>query len=327
MTFVSPTHAWALLNNECSSGGCLRIVETTDGGSTWTDIQPPPVPPGPGFPGTPGASSIRFASATDGWVFGPSLWSTHDDGATWNEIQVPGLLTDTIQQLEVIGPRVAAVGTDQDPTSPGFRIAESPTGSDTWAVTGARSDYGAGPEPTPALVASHGAAWYLQVDRVPIDGQRRSSAGWAAWQPPCSGENGPAVLAATSALELAAACDVGVWGDSASGLPPGVRAFVSHDGGDHFTVVGGALPATGFRTIAMASASVIVVAAYDETGDALLRSNDGGKTWKVVQQLTGGTIRYLGFTTASQGVAIVAGPAEGLLMTHDGGATWSVVHL
>jgi photosystem II stability/assembly factor-like uncharacterized protein len=134
------------------------------------------------------------------------------------------------------------------------------------------------------------------------------------------------VLAAASALELAAGCDVGVWGDSASGLARGVWAFVSHDGGDHFAPVGAALPASGIRTIAMASTSVIVVGAYDDTGDELLRSTDGGKTWTVVQQVTGGTIRYLGFTTATQGVAIVTGLADGLLMTHDGGATWSAVH-
>lgn len=327
VTFVSASHGWALLNAQCSSGGCLRIVETRDGGATWTDIQPPPVKPGDGAIGTPGASSIRFANATDGWVFGPSLWSTHDDGATWNEIQVPGLLANSVQQLEVVGARVAAIGTDQDQTSPGYRIAEAATGSDAWAVTGARSDYGAGPEPTPSLVSSHGTAWYLQVDRVPIDGQRRSSTGWAAWQPPCLGENGPAVLGAGSALELAAACDVGVWGDSASGLAPGVWTFISHDGGDHFAAVGGTLPLSGVRSISMATTSVIVVAGYDQSGDVLLRSTDGGKTWKVVQRVSSGEVRYLGFTTATQGVVILTGTSHGLLMTHDGGATWSVVHL
>lgn len=326
VTFVSATHAWALLNAECSGGRCLRIVETTDGGSTWSDIQPPPVPPGDGGLAIPGASSIRFANATDGWVFGPSLWSTHDDGATWNEIQVPGLEVDSIDQLEVVGPVAVAVGSKADLTAPAFRLAEAAVGGDAWEVVGLESEYGAGPEPTPDLVASHGTGWYFQVDRVPIDGQRRSSAGWATWEPPCAGENGPAVLAAASAAELAAACQVGVWGDSASGLAPGVRTFVSHDGGDHFAPVGGALPASGLRGIAMASASVIVVAGYDDTGDVLLRSADGGKTWNVVQRVTAGGLRYLGFTTASQGVAIVTSLADGLLMTHDGGATWSAVH-
>ena len=326
VTFVSTTHAWALLSAQCSSGGCLRIVETTDGGSTWSDIQPPPASPGNGFPGTPGASSIRFANAKDGWVFGPSLWATHDDGATWTKVHVPGVQDDSVVQLEVVGSRVVAVGTDEDQTSPGFRIAESATTSDAWAVTGARSEVGAGPEPTPNLVATHGTAWYFQVDRVTLDGQRRSSAGWAAWQPPCTGESGPAVLGAASALELAAACQVGVWGDSASGLAPGVWAFVSHDAGDHFAPVGNALPASGVRGIALASASVMAVAGFDETGDELLRSTDGGTTWQVTQRVTGGVIRYLGFTTATQGVAIVSGVEDGLLMTHDGGATWSAIH-
>jgi hypothetical protein len=326
VTFVSATHGWALLDQLCSSGRCLRISETTDGGSTWTDIQPPPVKPGPGFPGTAGASSIRFATATDGWVFGPSLWSTHDDGATWTEITVPGLDAESVTQLEVVHGRATAIGSSGGEESPGFRIADSPTGSDAWGVVGAPSEYGAGPEPTAFLVASHGTGWYYQVDRVTLDGQRLSATGWSAWQPPCTGEGGPAVLAAASALELAAACDVGVWGDSSSGLAPGVWAFASHDGGGHFAAVGGALPIGGIRSIAMASASVILVAGYDETGDVLIRSSDSGLTWSVVQRAAANAIRYLGFTTATQGVLIVSGDADGLLMTHDGGATWSAVH-
>ncbi|MBI3750729.1 MAG: hypothetical protein HY263_03600 [Chloroflexi bacterium] len=273
-----------------------------------------------------GVSSIRFANARDGWVFGPSLWSTHDDGATWNEIQLSGFRADSIQQLEVVGSVVAAVGSTADQVAPAFRLAESAIGGDDWHAVGSKSEYGAGPEPTPTLVSTHGMAWFMQVDRVPVDGSRRVNGAWQAWQPPCADEGGPAVLAAASATALAAACQVGAWGPSAHGFPFGGRLFTSSDGGTRFDPVGDAMPIDGARSIAMATPSVIVVAGPGESGDELLRSGDGGKTWAVVAQYDGRFVRYLGFTTATQGVLLLDTSTNGFLMTHDAGLTWQAVH-
>jgi len=74
------------------------LVETTDGGATWTTVDtavPWPLDPGPG-PAKGGAWALTFLSPTDGWAVvgtppcraptgcaGETLIATHDGGRTW----------------------------------------------------------------------------------------------------------------------------------------------------------------------------------------------------------------------------------------------------
>lgn len=335
VTFASPQLGWVLGDAPCANPPCTSIVRTPDGGRTWVGIPAPRAPLSlasstlPGVPAGSGVNWLRFADALDGWAYGPDLWATHDGGATWHRLTVPGSDSATVVALEAAAGTVHAVIADDG----GFHIASSPVGSDSWRVSSVVLPSGAGPVPTAQLVLSHGGGWVIQVDRAVIDGARLVGGSWEAWTPPCTDVLGPAVLAASSASDLMAACDGGVWGPPADPAAAGEHLYVSHDSGTTFTETGTTLPFESVSGITSSGPSVVLVSA----GPIVTGSFDGGRTWATVltTQTAAAGITDLGFTTATQGVAIVlaprpagstTAPATGaLFMTRDGGHTWSPV--
>jgi photosystem II stability/assembly factor-like uncharacterized protein len=318
VTFVSADDGWVLGTGRCSSAPCTAIARTVDGGRTWAQVSAPDasIVPG-GDQGAPGISGLRFADARNGWAFGPDLWATHDGGTTWSRLTIPGLPADSaiVALASASGTVHAAVLDGGD-----YRVASSPVGVDEFRLSPVRVPVGAGPVPSVQLVLSGSAGWLVENDRTVVGGARIGGDAWVAWQPPCADLVGPAFLAASSPTELAAACDVGLWGS-----PAGDHLFLSHDGGSTFVESGTAVPLQMAAKVAAASPSVIVVGGSDATGAVLVATFNGGRTWAVVARLGAVTIADLGFTTATQGVVITA-PADGpasLLMTRDGGHTWS----
>jgi hypothetical protein len=320
VTFVSPNDGWVLGTGSCSGAPCAAIRRTADGGRTWAAVSAPhaAIVPG-GYQGAPGISGIRFADARNGWAFGPDLWATHDGGATWARLTIAGLPADAaIVALETARGTVHAVVLDgQD-----YRVASSPVGADDFRLSAVRVPVGAGPVPSVQLVLSGVAGWLIENDRTVVGGARLVNGAWVAWQPPCADVVGPAFLAASSPTELAAACDVGLWGTST-----GDHLYLSHDGGSRFVESGAAVPLQMAAQVASASQSVIVVGGSDATGAVLVATFDGGRTWAVVAHLGAVAIADLGFTTATQGVVITASAngTASLLMTRDGGRTWRAV--
>jgi photosystem II stability/assembly factor-like uncharacterized protein len=320
VTFVSADDGWVLGTGSCSGAPCAAIARTADGGRTWAEVSAPHVSivPGPDQ-GTSGISGLRFADARNGWAFGPDLWATHDGGATWARLTIPGLPADAaIFALASANGTVHVAALDgQD-----YRVASSPVGADDFRLSAARVPVGAGPVPSVQLVLSGAAGWLVENDRTVVGGARLVNGVWVTWQPPCADVVGPAFLAASGPTELAAACDVGLWG-----TPTGDHLYLSHDGGSTFVESGTTVPLQMAGQVAAASPSVIVVGGSDATGAVLVVTFDGGRTWTIVARLGAVTIADLGFTTAKQGVVISApsgGPAR-LLMTRDGGRTWRAV--
>ncbi len=320
VTFVSPDDGWVLGTGTCASGACAAISRTADAGRTWSAVAAPAasIVPAPSQ-GNEGISRIRFADARDGWAYGPDLWATHDGGATWARLTIAGLPAGSaIVALEAGNGSVHAVVLDGQ----GFRVASSPVGTDAFRLAAVRVAVGAGPVPAVQLVLSGAAGWLLENDRTVVGGARLVNGSWVAWQPPCLSVVGPAYLAASSATELAAACDVGLWSS-----PTGSHLFVSHDGGSTFVAATTPVPLTTTAGITAASPSVTVVGGSDAAGAALVGTFDGGRTWSVVAPLGTAGLTDLGFTTATQGVVIVtSGNGPGILyMTRDGGRTWGAV--
>ena len=341
VTFASPDLGWALGTTACSTPPCTAILRSADGGRTWAAIPAPgtPISQAPAQPGSsPGVSGLRFADSLDGWAYGPDLWATHDGGATWHRVTIPGLSSGAvIVALEASAGSVHAIAYETS-AQVAVRIASSPVGSDAWTLSPTRVQIGAGPVPQSQLVLSGSAGWLVQVDRTVVGGARLVNGAWVAWAPPCATVMGPAVLAASSPTELVAACDGGIWGTPASAAQQGEHLYVSHDGGATFAQTGTAVPLDGAAAVASPVAGSVLVAGTTAQGAAITGSFDGGQTWQTVLQTgqPGGqaaVFTYLGFTTSTQGVALTAsgaGTGNGqnvgtLYVTRDGGRTWSAV--
>jgi photosystem II stability/assembly factor-like uncharacterized protein len=335
VTFASANAGWVLGAAPCAGGGCAAvIVRTTDGGRTWAGI-PAPVsgiassdsPQGPAA-----VRGLRFANALDGWAFGPGLFATHDGGATWRQIALPGATAESgVMALGTAAGVVHAAFLDATNV---IRIATSPVGADTWTVSPTTMPVGAGPVPQAQFVLSGAAGWLIEIDRTVVGGARLAAGAWQAWQPPCLDANGPAALAATTELDLVAACDVGVWS-----TPTGIHVYASTDGGTTFAEAAAKPPVFNLNGVAVAggpgSSAIVVAGSVSMIGAALFTSFDSGRTWASTYVLTGdvGAFADLGFTTTEQAVAITisatlttGGVSEGhLVMTLDGGRTWSTV--
>jgi photosystem II stability/assembly factor-like uncharacterized protein len=322
-TFTSADDGWLLGTATCAGAPCTAIVRTTDGGRTWASIPAPDAALLPGGSGTSGVSGLRFADALDGWAFGPDLWATHDGGATWHRVSLPGLSADgQVMTLETAAGAVHAVYFDGNAAGL-LAIATSPVGTDAWAVAPTTVELGAGPVPHPQLVLLGTAGWLVEVDRAVVAGARLVAGEWKPWQPPCLDVAGPATLAAASASDLVVACDEGVWS-----TPTGVHLYLSSDGGATFTPAASKVPVFSIEGVAAPAPGVAFVAgSLSGVGSAIVGSFDGGATWTAVHVLQGAGSLDLSFTTAEEGVAISTsgdGTSE-LLMTRDGGRTWSKV--
>jgi hypothetical protein len=182
------------------------------------------------------------------------------------------------------------------------------------------------------MVLQGASGWILDLDRTIVGGASLGTDGaWTPWTPPCLKDNGPAGLAAASASDLAAVCQEGVWGRpegklSSSNTLPFYELYLSTDGGAAFRAAG-VIPGADAGLVAASPAGV--AATVVTAGNGVLSATfDGGKTWQTVASGQPGTATFVGFTTATQGVAVFASQQIGsisstLLMTRDGGHSWS----
>ena len=320
VTFVSATQGFVLGAQTCATGTCTTLASTVDGGSTWTYAAAVPAAiTGP----NPAVSKVRFATKSDGWAFGPQLWSTHDGGRTWNGQATPGPVSDVEASGGVAYALEASCGTE--PCVQGDRLLQTPVSSDAWtAISGPKLADG------PGSLAPHGNTVWVEVFGGGTSTFDMVVAGsnWHRLANPCTAAGadlalvGVAPVSTTQLFELCA-------GDPGAGSETKVVLF-SADGGVHATATSAA-PARGGLASGIAAASTTVVAVPAASGASYVyRSADGGRTWGTPLNQGDGGVGYfdLGFTTATQGVAVYGNPAQGnssLLMTHDAGATWKPV--
>ena len=204
-------------------------------------------------------------------------------------------------------------------------MLKTPVSSDAWtAISGPKLADGAG------SLAAHGTTvWVVangggasSFDMV-VDGSS-----WHRLANPCAAAGADFALAAVapvSSTQLFELCA----GDPGAGSETKVVLF-SSDGGAHATATSAA-PGRGGIASGIAAASTAVVAVPAASGASYVyRSADGGHTWATPLSQGDGGVGYfdVGFTTATQGVAVYGSPAQDsstLLMTHDAGATWKSV--
>ncbi|GAC1312496.1 MAG: hypothetical protein NVSMB16_09330 [Acidimicrobiales bacterium] len=317
VTFVSASEGWVLGRGPCAVPTCpVTLVHTRDGGRTWAPVSPP----------GDDVSAVRFADAANGWAFGPGLRATHDGGTTWRPVTLPGLADGAqVSSVEAAAGSVQAAVVNVAGSGPEVRMETSPVAIDAWRLAGLQVPAGAGPVPHAQVVLHGDRGWLMVVNRQVVGGARLAGGTWQTWTPPCRAAFGPGVLAASSDADLVAGCDAGVWG----GTRRAEDALVSHDDGDTFAAWPAAIPVSAVNAIAtLGGGTAFAGGPAGEQGGVLVATQDGGATWTTVfRQAGGGSWVDLGFTTATQGAAVVSG-ANGssiLLMTRDGGRSWQPV--
>jgi photosystem II stability/assembly factor-like uncharacterized protein len=311
---------WARAWRGCRGGtaSCVTMLHSSDGGTNWS-LAPSPsdavVTPGCS---TPCLYSIRFATPTTGYVFGPkALFMTIDGGAHW--VRQPGGAA-ALETLDNNVLRVVAVPADCDPPGCRYTVESSAIGSTSW-------------QPTGLDATSPGTSDHVALSRsgsmavLTVFGHTAGGAGSAysqlyisqddgrSWTPrtdPCARLAGTEFDAAavTAALDLSIAVICQQRDATSIDVP-----LVSTDRGASFRAgrALGDIPSL----IAAASSSVIVV------GDVgLYRTTDSGRSWRA--ELSDQQFRWLGFESDTVGHAVSEG-GETFWTTTDAGATWTAV--
>ncbi|MDQ1485512.1 MAG: hypothetical protein QOJ62_1205 [Actinomycetota bacterium] len=323
---MSADTGFALGAAPCASGHCTVLVTTHDAGRSWSAVATlPPAVDG----GDPAVAKVRFANPSDGWAFGRQLWSTHDGGRNWRQSGGPLSAVGDLETAGGVAYAIAATAATcaQPPCAGGGKLFRTPVGRDAWqAVGGVALGEGTG------SIALHSRAAWVVSSGGPGAVSFFSSSDGTAWHrldDPCARVGSEWALAGVAPVSSTSAYLLCVGGAGAGSEDK--RVLFSTDGGAHGTATG-ADPPRGGLADGIAAASPAVVAVSARSGASwVYRSGDSGHTWTAPLERGDGGVGYadLGFTTASQGVAIYGNPMSGtasqLLMTRNAGASWSPV--
>lgn len=315
-TAISELTWWLLGSEPCPGPGaqapCAGILRTTDGGRTFTAIQAPTAPFSSSGAGTTGYSQLRFADGENGFAYGPDLYSTHNDGTSWNRVDVGGTVTD----LAISAGEAYAVVASGNAS----HLMRSPVDQDQWATVAAAGDVSDGlwVDGSNVIVQSGAGTGSGTNVLVSHDGGT-SFATYPAPSPglPCQFEGQASPF---------------LWAHCATGTESGV--WRSTDGGATFSsaigqggVGGKQIPLPNSAAFGAASGTTAVVG-YQQ----LYRTGDAGATWTPVGPSGIAQWTYLGFSDPTHGVAIgylgeIAPADQRLYYTTDGGQSYHLVPL
>jgi len=304
-TAVSEHEYWVLATGRC---GCFTILRTTDGGRRFVRMAAPPLPRSGTTP------FLRFADRRDGFAFVPGIggrfYATHDGGRTWTRVR-----RGTLLAFATGGGNVYAVTARCTLNRcSAYRFERAPVSARAWTSR----PLPFAPAASILRLAARGSdVWLLgtAVGDRQHDTLARSVDGGGSFlvgPGPCYGDLG-GDLEPTSARVVWAICPTGLL----------AGAWRSSDGGVTFVP----LKTRGLvNSAALAPASdTTAVLAANGAGAPLLRTTNGGASWRPVTPKGGGYDDWIGFTDARVGVAI--GGNGALWRTTTGGATWSRVSL
>jgi len=315
----------------------VALARTTDAGSTWVALSAPDAGyearDYEGSTTAPAVSEVRFADELDGWIYGPSLFATHDGGTTWQQVSLGGSVVSLETSGGYVDTLVSPCTGRQECTGPLVLYQAQASG-------GTFSPVLTGPSVSSTGVSALDLSLYAPVGFVNMSGVPQANqatvyatqnlanpSGWKVFPDPCAAHSSGTVTAfvGPDTTDLYTLCA----GGAAAGSV--MKTVVKTVNG--VSAPTGSPPLGGEpESLAANSAGTVVVSAASGAS-WLYRSTDGGATWATAETFDDGGIGFndLGFTTATQGVVIhgVPGPPANvvsqLLMTTDGGAIWSVV--
>jgi photosystem II stability/assembly factor-like uncharacterized protein len=314
------THAWALDGALCDNGlPCpLELFTTGAHGQDWQELLPSRDAQGQvGWIRDVG--NIRFATAQDGWAYGPRLFTTHDGGQTWTDANRQG----KIVALEPKGGTVWAIEQRcSQPDQCTFTLLVSKDVGRTWQVAAIQPPL---PGPVVHLVRVNATdAWMLSEGiALAPDAQYASNLvtthdGGNTWQKLPSPSCEPGI-----SVKLAVVPPAQLW--VLSGDEPGTGAqakslCMSPDGGQHWRNLN-APSMEGY--IAGFAVSTPERAWVTMNRGLFYTTNDGGYTWQPVDSV------IMDRTTAASGPVLFVDALHGwtswynqIYRTTDGGNTW-----
>ncbi len=338
VVFSNALDGWALGTRCVGDQQCTLLVDsTTSGGARWgpaTTVGP--VEPDASGNAWPATVHIRVQGSNI-WVAGPGIYESHDAGRTWRH--------DYTAHVDAIEPGSSdawAIGgcTTAQPNAPCVLLT-SRIGSDSWTRAPSQPAFhGADGGATwqPVLERAPGGAAYIASTNtsspgsVVMFGTRDDGRSWSSLTPPCA--IGVVGLRSADGTTVWALCGGG--GGAGSG-PKAV--YVSSDGGHSWQERANDTTTPPVGTLSNGGYAISLATAGPRTGligslrAGILRSTDGGRTWRDVGSsrtclLQGNGVTELWFVSSSTGWALEENDDGGtecplLVRTTDGGATWA----
>ena len=346
VAFASPTYGWGV-GSVCTVNCTLRVAITDNGGQTWgSSVAIATLPFS--INGDPFANvNVRFQGA-NGWISGPNLYASHDNGHAWRQA-----LSGPILALEPYENETWAVrGCGADDTAGCLpRLMVSPADSDNWSV--------ASPQPHFTLSVAAGATPFVVMERAPrgiafvaenivpppypTGGGAVSSEGqllftstnlgrsWQSLPTPCSGIQS---IRSTDGVHVwilcAEPCCTGNWVKSVWTSADGGRIWSERSGTD--PIAKGSIPFSGTADSLTVTTNGIGVFG-GSNGVGIWRSSNSGITWDPTWTdicIEGGDqVSQIWFATPLVGWAVTSNSVDpqcaSLLRTINSGSSWTAL--
>jgi len=299
-----------VLGTECAGYGSDHLMaKTTDGGTTWKRVTPPPVS------AENGSHTMYFATPMIGIVLGSHPWVTTDGSHSWHRVHLPGTGYDAIAadgQLWVIAPICSHhcdFGVFSSPLDTALRLRRDPRAPQF------RGDL-------PYFVHGAGNEIYIDTDPHLQVGWLWRSADGATWMR-FRGPRDDCAIAAWDATGLAAVCNDVLYGVGEESK----LTYVSYDAARSWSEVSAPSVFGYIDDLAAGSSTNWVLT---DARSALQTTINGGHSWNAVTHFPRialpngvGTVQYLAPDTF---IAIPAyQPSRHVLVSHDDGRTWSAI--